>query len=89
LKAIAAGCAVVTSRSDGSSEVLRDGVDGLVLNQPGDPRELATILRQLLNAELRNRLALAARKLVPVVSEENCFGQLETLYFRLAGDARS
>ncbi|MBM3861179.1 MAG: glycosyltransferase family 4 protein [Verrucomicrobia bacterium] len=83
LKAIAAGCAVVTSRFDGSAEVIRDGVEGVVLNQPSDPNELKGILTRLLDANLRNRLATAARQLAPAVSEDNCFGQLEALYFRL------
>lgn len=84
LKALAAGCAVVTSRFDGSAEVIRDGVDGLVLKRPDDPGELAGILTRLLNDDLRNRLAAAARQLAPIVSEETGFRQLEALYCRLA-----
>ncbi|CAN0339592.1 unnamed protein product, partial [Phaeothamnion confervicola] len=63
LKALSAGCAVVTSCMDGSSEVIEDGLSGLVLRRPGDALELAGALRRLLDADLRKRLGNAALRL--------------------------
>jgi glycosyltransferase involved in cell wall biosynthesis len=79
LKALAAGCAVVTSCFDGSSDFIQDGVNGLVLRRPGSPAELAGCLKQLLDPERRQRLGAAARDLMPVIDEERQFRQLETL----------
>ena len=80
LKALAAGCAVVTSRFDGSAEQIEPGVDGLVLQQPASASELAQQLRRLLDAEFRHRLRAAARALAPRFNQERQFQQLEALY---------
>jgi len=83
LKALAAGCAVITSRFDGSADYIHDGLDGLVLARPGDPEELAAALRRLLDDSLRQRLGHAARQLAPALRQENQFQRLETLYREL------
>jgi len=80
LKALAAGCAVVTSRFDGSADLIRHGVNGLVLDRPDDAGKLADTLRQLLDSGLRNQLGAAARQLAPSIGQEHQFQQLEALY---------
>jgi len=80
LKALAAGCAVVTSRFDGSAEQIQPGVDGLVLDRPADADELAAQLRRLLDDDFRQRLGTAARALAPRFDQERQFEQLEALY---------
>jgi UDP-glucose:(heptosyl)LPS alpha-1,3-glucosyltransferase len=86
LKALAAGRAVVTSRFDGSADVIQDGVNGLVLARPGDTDELAAALRRLLDAGLRQRLGAAARQLAPVISQEQQFQKLEELCFSVSAE---
>ena len=81
LKALAAGKAVVTSSFDGSAEMIEHGVNGLILKKPGDAKELAEILRRLLDSDLRERLGAAARKLAPIINQERQFEQLEQVYF--------
>ena len=49
LEAMAAGCAVVATRVGGVPEVVRDGVDGLLV-EPEDPEALAGALRHLLGS---------------------------------------
>lgn len=80
LKALAAGCAVVTSRFDGSADLIRHGVNGLVLYRPDDAGKLAEILRRLLDSGLRNQLGAAARQLAPLINQEHQFQRLEALY---------
>jgi len=80
LKALAAGCAVVTSRFDGSADLIRHGVNGLVLDRPDDAGKLADTLRRLLDSELRNQLGAAARQLAPSINQEHQFQRLEALY---------
>ena len=80
LKALAAGCAVVTSRFDGSADLIQNGVNGLVLDHPQDPQELAEILCGLLNPDRRKQLGAAARQLAPFLSQEHQFQRLEALY---------
>ena len=80
LKALAAGCAVVTSRFDGSADWIRHGINGLVLDRPEDAGKLAETLRQLLDSGLRNQLGAAARQLAPSINQEHQFQRLEALY---------
>ncbi|MDD5557269.1 MAG: glycosyltransferase [bacterium] len=64
LEAMAAGRAVVTTRVGGNREVVRDGVDGLLV-PPTDPAALAgAVLRLLGNPGERERLGRAAAETV-------------------------
>jgi UDP-glucose:(heptosyl)LPS alpha-1,3-glucosyltransferase len=80
LKALVAGCAVVTSRFDGSADLIRHEINGLVLDRPDDAGKLAEILRRLLDSGLRNQLGAAARQLAPLINQEHQFQRLEALY---------
>jgi len=80
LKALSAGCAVVTSRFDGSSDLINNGINGLVLNRPDDAKGLAEFLRRLLDSKLRNQFGTAARQLAPTINQEHQFQKLEALY---------
>jgi glycosyltransferase involved in cell wall biosynthesis len=62
LEALHAGCAVVASRCDGIPEDLTDGESALLV-EPGNALALTGALRRaLLDGELRQRLARAARR---------------------------
>ncbi|MGW8268725.1 MAG: glycosyltransferase family 4 protein, partial [Longimicrobiales bacterium] len=61
LEGLAAGCAVVASRVGGIPEVVRDGVDGILV-PPGDPPALAEALETLAGSpDLRRRLGSSGR----------------------------
>jgi 2-polyprenyl-3-methyl-5-hydroxy-6-metoxy-1,4-benzoquinol methylase len=61
LEGMAAGLPVVAANAGGPSELITDGVDG-VLVAPGDPQALASTLRRLHDDQaLRERLGAAAR----------------------------
>jgi glycosyltransferase involved in cell wall biosynthesis len=81
LKALAAGKAVVTSAYDGSSEMITNDVQRMILKKPGDVDELAGILRQLLDPALRMRLGLAAQALRPAIDQQRQFEALEQCYY--------
>jgi glycosyltransferase involved in cell wall biosynthesis len=62
LEAMAAGCAVIASRTGGLAEIIRDHHNGLLF-EPDDARTLAGQLRRLLNdSALRARLGQNARR---------------------------
>lgn len=62
LEAMAAGLPVVVSSAAGAAELIKDGVNGLLLEDPTDVCELATKLEPLLaDASLRRRLGEEAQ----------------------------
>ncbi len=63
LEAMASGLPAVVSGEAGVADLIRDGIDGLLLDDPRDAREIATKLEVLLrNSELRRRLGEEARR---------------------------
>jgi glycosyltransferase involved in cell wall biosynthesis len=87
LKAMGAGLPVVATRVSGAVEVIRDGVNG-VLVAPGRAEELArTILELQRQPQTRARLGLAARQTIAArYSQEAMLGRLERLYLDLLRD---
>ncbi len=60
-EAMASGLAVLASRHDGSSERISDGLDGVLVSDPGDIDDLAEKLRPFLDPAFRARTGAAAR----------------------------
>ena len=61
IEAMACGLPVIVSSRAGVSEIISDGVDGLILRDPRDAKELAGLIRGLVeDAELRRRLGAQA-----------------------------
>lgn len=50
-EAMACGLPVIVSARNGTSEIITDGVDGLILNDPADSRTLAAMIRRLYKDE--------------------------------------
>jgi UDP-glucose:(heptosyl)LPS alpha-1,3-glucosyltransferase len=62
-EAMACGLPVITSITNGTAEIITDGVDGLILREPTDAADLAAKIRLLLNdAGLRSRLGEQAAR---------------------------
>jgi UDP-glucose:(heptosyl)LPS alpha-1,3-glucosyltransferase len=73
LEALASGLPVITSRYNGASELMRDGVEGFIIDDPSDDLALSDRLRRLLNGDLRETMQRAARGLAENHSfERNC-----------------
>jgi glycosyltransferase involved in cell wall biosynthesis len=67
LEAMACGLPVITSVAAGASELVKDGIDGFVLRDPGDAQALADLLARLhqdlsLRSAIGEAGALAARE---------------------------
>ncbi|HJS49322.1 MAG TPA: glycosyltransferase family 4 protein [Gaiellaceae bacterium] len=84
VEALAVGCPVIATAVGGVPEVVRDGVNGLLV-QPDDPVALReAIERFFADDDLRRRLAGAARASVAGYSEETVFARIETELERAA-----
>jgi glycosyltransferase involved in cell wall biosynthesis len=72
-EAMACGLPVIISRTNGGSEIITHGCDGLVLEDPSDSNRLADMIRSLIiDPELCKRLgALAAEKARQYTWEQN------------------
>lgn len=83
LEAMASGCAVVTSDTGAATEMVEDGISGLV-HPTGDVDGLAAALDKVMSDEaLRDRLATGARERVDDFSVAHVVDRLEEVYRRI------
>lgn len=87
VEAMAAGLPVVCVHSSATAEIVRDGVDGLVVDNDA-AAVAAGCLRLLNDPVLRGRAARAAGERARVFSLERMAEQMVATYRRLAGAAR-
>ncbi len=79
VEALAVGTPVVATSVGGVPELVRDGVNGLLV-PPGAPDALAAALRRMLDSpELGERLQAAARRSVAELGRDRVYGRLETI----------
>ena len=84
LEALASGLPVVTSRFNGAGELMTDGVEGWIVDDPADPEELASRLRVLMSPQVRQACGRAARSLAERHSlAVNC-DQVQAVYREVA-----
>ncbi|HYB72496.1 MAG TPA: glycosyltransferase family 4 protein [Candidatus Sulfotelmatobacter sp.] len=62
LEAMAAGLPPITSRANGTSELIEDGVEGFVLDDPTDPRAIAKAVLAVGDPAAREAMGAAARR---------------------------
>jgi glycosyltransferase involved in cell wall biosynthesis len=89
LESMAAGNAVVATNVGGTSEALRDGVNG-VLVPPSRPDLIATAIERLLNAPSQaTQLGITAKKTIEDrFSLDRMVNATESLYDRLLSSTR-
>ena len=92
LEAMAAGLPVVTTAVNGVSEVIRDGVSGLVVDDPMDDAGIAERMARLLSVDTRRRMGGEARRaaaaLTPERNAEETLSVLDAAWREKAGQAR-
>jgi len=62
MEAMASGLPVIVTASCGMSELVTDGINGLILKDPSDVESLAALLERLSDDDLRGRLGRKARE---------------------------
>jgi glycosyltransferase involved in cell wall biosynthesis len=77
------GLPVVTSRNDGSCELLDAGASGWVLDEPSDVAQLTSILREITEVGGSGASAAAARQAVEPWSWARHLSENLALYARL------
>jgi len=88
LEAAASGLPSVTSRFNGAGEMLTDGVDGILMDDPADDEELAHLIRPLLDRQTRTDMGRAARHFaLDHTLQRNC-DEIVAVYRDIAGLAR-
>jgi UDP-glucose:(heptosyl)LPS alpha-1,3-glucosyltransferase len=89
LEAMAAGLPVITTAVNGASEVLRDGVSGFVVDDPGDDAGIAERMERLLSVDTRRRMGEEARRaaegLTPERNAAETLSVLEEAWRKKAG----
>lgn len=87
LEAMSAGVPIVATRLPGFARVMRDGIDGLMIDDPEDEAGFAAALAKVLDDRLlARRLGAAGRARAVAVFDWAAVGaQLEELYARLLG----
>lgn len=84
LEGMVSGLPVITTKWDGSSEMIRDGENGFVLDDPSDTAGLARCVEKLRDRELRRRIGREARGVAEQVSMARHADEMLALYERLA-----
>jgi UDP-glucose:(heptosyl)LPS alpha-1,3-glucosyltransferase len=88
-EAAASSLPVVTTRMAGASELLHDGIDGCVVCDPADDRELAQRLRPLMDGRRRTEMGGAARQLALRHTVQRSCDEIVALYHEIAGRRRA
>jgi glycosyltransferase involved in cell wall biosynthesis len=87
LEGLAAGVPVIAAGAGGPTELITDGVNG-VLTTPGDSAELAAAMRRLVDdPDLRERLAAAGRRRSRDFTPERTAARLLDVYRRVVSRA--
>jgi len=82
MEAMAAGLPVITTRSNGSGEILTDGREGFIIGSASDDAALAEALSRLANEDRRRAMGQAARELALQYPPERSFRQIEDVLRR-------
>ena len=80
LEALAMGLPVISTAQNGACEIMCDGREGLVLQDPSDIPRLADAMRSMLDPQLRSRMRDACLTLRPQLSQDQHVRRLIEAY---------
>lgn len=80
LEALACGLPVVTTRYNGVGELIEDGRQGYVIDEPGNLAAMCGSLRQLFDVKRREKMSAAACELAKAHSLDHNFQQVFEVY---------
>lgn len=83
LEAWACGLPVITTRCNGAADLMRDGAEGFVLDDPGDSAALAAAMQRLLEPSRRAEMGAAARELALANTFSHNVQQFVCLYKKI------
>ncbi len=83
LEALASGLPVVTSKNSGAAELITHKLNGMVVQNPGDRREIAAHLNYLNDKSIRDSMGRQARRLAEEYSQEKNIEKMVRLYKNL------
>ncbi len=84
LEAMAVGLPVITTRANGASELIEDGMEGWVVDNPQDTKVLAERLSQLADVTVRTEMGRRARARVEAYPWDRHLQEVLALYSSLA-----
>ena len=85
-EAMASGLPVICSREAGAAELIQDGIEGLIVNDPWDVAQLAAVLGRLASdPALRKRLGEAGRRRVESNTWDETARQTMAVYQEICG----
>ena len=80
LEALASGIPVITTALSGASEIIKDGVQGFVIDEPEEIEELAEKITLLMDNNEKKRMGTEARRLAETFSFETHIKKMLELY---------
>jgi UDP-glucose:(heptosyl)LPS alpha-1,3-glucosyltransferase len=88
LEALAMGLPVISTVFNGATEVMTDGVHGLILNDPADVDALARAMITLCDDARRREMTAACKTLRPKLAYEHHVDELMAIYERVTARGR-
>jgi UDP-glucose:(heptosyl)LPS alpha-1,3-glucosyltransferase len=88
LEALASGLPVITSRYNGAGELVTEGREGWIVDNPADARPVAAHLRTLFDPAVREHMSVAARKLAEAHSLVHNGRELVAIYHDIVASRR-
>ncbi|MCH8158143.1 MAG: glycosyltransferase family 4 protein, partial [Nitrospinae bacterium] len=86
LEALASGLPIITSRDSGASEIVTPKKDGMVVEDPSDPKAIAEAIGYLMDPDVRGSMARSARLLAERFTQERNAEAMLKIYRELTGN---